>query len=339
MTYYFKCPTCGYYTLRSENGWREICPICGWQEPTKPNSSKRDSMLKSAKNNYVKYGHINGQKIDCGYATFSRHRSRYPLPSEQPWNYEHEAEETGNSVNNAIIDVTREMYCKNAEINRRPDLYMAAADTVFEACLKQGHLYDEYEEKDMFDIYNTLEGPGAYGIAAGMKLALCYFYGFGTSINRKMAIKCLGEVKLWMDIEARDYIIDDVLLKEYTNAESKSAYIPFGVSDVGNAYYKPFKDNKSITELHLYNPVNIASGSFENCINLKRIYIYYGGNPDALAGWGANFTWIHDDEDWDYYIAPDSFRGCNPEKVLIYSNMPGKDAEDITTEFIKKYCQ
>ncbi len=309
----YKCPICGNYTMFDPENY-EICPVCGWKN--KSDCDNYEQLLWEAQDEYLNLGHVDNAKM-----------FRNPLPSELPWIHEHEPETSGDDKHDGIVDLYRILSYQGHEISRRPDLFMAAADTIFNRCIKEGPK-GNYEETDMFQIYQNLEGYGAFGLQAQLKLAMCFQYGFGTKRDGKNAEGTLSDAVDWTNSEKEAFDIEKGVLKSF-NSDWEEAYIPFGVTDVGNGTYKPFKENQTIQELHVFHPVNIGSKAFENCSNLKTLYFYFG----ALDKPGDDFFCLYDMEDGPYHIAPDAFEGCNIEKLIICNRNSERDAESAAEAF------
>ena len=245
----YKCPVCGNYTLFDTEKYDD-CPVCGWSKPINTNSY--EEYLKDAIEEF----------LDFGYIIRATHRN--PLPSELPWIHEHEPKISGDDKHDGIVDLYRILSYQGHEISRRPDLFMAAADTIFNRCIKEGPKVN-YEETDMFQIYQNLEGYGAFGLQALLKLAMCFQYGFGTKRDGKNAEDTLSEAVDWSNVEKEAFDIEKGVLKSFNN-DWEEVYIPFGVTDVGDNKNHPFKDNHTIRELHIFRPVNIGSKAFEEIV-------------------------------------------------------------------------
>lgn len=318
----YKCPVCGYYTLEDRHA-NDICPVCFWEDDC---FAANENDFSPANGMTLTEARENWENENCSRCS-DKPFIRNPLPSELPWIHEHEPEITGDDTHDGIVDIYRTLCYQGHEISRRPDLFMAAADTIFDRCIKEGPK-GNYEESDMFQIYQNLEGYGAFGLQAQLKLAMCFQYGFGTKMDRSSAKGTLLEAIDWSDVERAAFEIEKGVLKSF-NSDWEEVYIPFGVTDVGNDIYKPFKDNKSIRELHIYHPVNIGSKAFENCSNLKTLYFYFGDMDKP----GDDFFCLYDMKDDPYHIASDAFKGCNIEKVIMCNRNSERDAKSAAEAF------
>ncbi len=259
VDHFKKCPICGNYTLDGISG--SICPVCGYCRLPESLETLDKATLSKKKEEYLHTGHVFATAY---YKPEGVYKFRPPLPSELPWVHEHEPDISGDNKRDAMVDIYRIISHQGHKISRRPDLFMAAADTIFNRCIKEGPKVN-YEETDMFQIYQNLEGYGAFGLQALLKLAMCFQYGFGTKRDGKNAEDTLSEAVDWSNVEKEAFDIEKGVLKSFNN-DWEEVYIPFGVTDAGDNKNHPFKDNHTIRELHIFRPVNIGSKAFEEIV-------------------------------------------------------------------------
>ena len=328
-----KCPICGYYTFTEENG-NEICPVCFWEDDLFDVILEVDESEESMANGIsISEARENWKVMRCCRPDI-KDFCRNPLPSELPWIYEHEPITTGDSSKDLINETMEVMNYKSNQINKRPDMFLQAADHVFHNCLNHEYT-SNYEKQDMIDIYETLNSRFAFGIYSAIKLEMCYQWGLGVKQNYTKFKEYVEDEIEWSHAEKSSFQIEDGTLISYKRDDLSSVEIPLSVTSIGDSTNKPFKDHSEITKLHIFKPVNIASGAFENCTNLKKIYIYFGD----LDKVDADFWTLYDEAYGEYRIALDAFAGCGIEEVIICGRDSGKQLKWTTTRFIQKFCR
>ena len=87
----YRCPCCGYFTLDTEPGHFDICPVCYWEDDNIQSFEQdytggaNEISLNEARNNYKKIGAMEEMYLDI---------VRPPTEDEKPENNSDNFEET-----------------------------------------------------------------------------------------------------------------------------------------------------------------------------------------------------------------------------------------------------